>query len=554
MPSRGSATRCSTASRRCRSRWWPPSTGSPWAAASSSRSPATWWSRPTARGSACRRRTSGSSPASAARSGSRGASGSGERASSSTSDGSSPPTRRSAWGSSTASCLRRSWPRARRWRSGRRSGRRGRRWRGRSRPGSRRRSRRSGSCSRARTAARGCARSSTSAGRRGRGASAVRIELSEAQRQLRDAVRAFARERLAPAAEEIDRRACFPRAQVADLARLGALGCFVPERFGGAGFDHVAFALVMEEVAAGCAATAAVLAAHAALVTSPILAFGTDAQRARYLPRLASGEWLGCFALGEPGADAGAIRTTARRAGDGWVLNGTKHLVTNAPEARLALVVATPDAQRERRGLAAFLVETDTPGWQLRRIEEKMGMRGAVSAELALTDVRVPAAGLLGGEGQGLAVAEQALDGARIGLAAAAVGIARAAFEATLVYVGARRAFGQRLADFQATQFRLADMAAAIEAARLLALEAAFLQDRGVPHAKEAAMAKLYAAETAMTVATQAVQLHGGYGYTREFPVERHFRDAKMAALAEGTSASERLAIATHLLREARAA
>src|SRR5579885_1089860 len=498
MPSRGSATRCSTASRRCRSRWWPPSTGSPWAAASSSRSPATWWSRPTARGSACRRRTSGSSPASAARSGSRGASGSGERASSSTSDGSSPPTRRSAWGSSTASCLRpssthtrrrsrRSWPRARRWRSGRRSGRRGRRWRGRSRPGSRRRSRRSGSCSRARTAARGCARSSTSAGRRGRGASAVPIELSEAQRQLRDAVRAFARERLAPAAAEIDRRACFPRAQVADLARLGALGCFVPERFGGAGFDHVAFALVMEEVAAGCAATAAVLAAHAALVTSPILAFGTDAQRAR-------------------------------------------------------------------RGLAAVLVETDTPGWQLRRIEEKMGMRGAVSAELALTDVRVPAAGLLGGEGQGLAVAEQALDGARIGLAAAAVGIARAAFEATLVYVGARRAFGQRLADFQATQFRLADMAAAIEAARLLALEAAFLQDRGVPHAKEAAMAKLYAAETAMTVATQAVQLHGGYGYTREFPVERHFRDAKMAALAEGTSASGRLAIATHLLREARAA
>ncbi len=380
----------------------------------------------------------------------------------------------------------------------------------------------------------------------------MRIELSEPQRQLRDAVRAFTRERLAPAAAEIDRRACFPREQVAGLAGLGVLGCFVPERFGGAGFDHVAFALTMEEVAAGCAATATVLAAHAALVTGPILAHGTDAQRARYLPRLASGEWLGCFALFEPGPDPRAIRTTARRAGDGWVLNGTKHLVTNAPEARLALVVAALDADRGPRGHAAFLVETDTPGWQIRRIEEKMGMRGAVSAELVLDDVRVPAERLLGGEG--VAVAEQALDGARIGIAAAAVGIARAAFEATLAYVGARRAFGQRLLDFQATQFRLADMAAAIEAARLLTLEAAFLQDRGMPYAKEAAMAKLYAAETAMTVATQAVQLHGGYGYTREFPVERHFRDAKMAAIAEGTPEVERLAIATHLLQEARAA
>jgi hypothetical protein len=384
----------------------------------------------------------------------------------------------------------------------------------------------------------------------------VRIELSEAQRQLRDAVRVFARERLVPAAAEIDRRACFPREQVAGLAQLGVFGCFVPERFGGAGCDHVAYALAMEEVAAGCAATATVLAAHASLVTWPILAVGTDAQRERYLPRLARGEWLGCFALSEPGAgsDVDALRTTARRDGGGWVLRGTKTFVTNAPEARLALVVAALDPDRGRRGLAAFLVETDAPGWQIRRIEEKMGMRGALSAEVALTDVRVPAGGLLGGEAEGLAVAERALDAARIGVAAAAVGIARAAFEATLAYVGARRAFGQRLADFQATQFRLADMAAAIEAARLLTLYAAFLQDQGVPCAAEAAMAKLYAAETAMSVATQAVQLHGGYGYTREFPVERHFRDAKMAAIAEGTPEIQRWAIATRLLPETRAA
>ncbi|HLK11581.1 MAG TPA: acyl-CoA dehydrogenase family protein [Candidatus Binatia bacterium] len=384
----------------------------------------------------------------------------------------------------------------------------------------------------------------------------MRIELTEAQRQLRDAVRAFARERLAPAAAEVDRSERFPREQVAGLARLGVLGCFVPERFGGAGFDHVAYALAMEEVAAGCAATATVLAAHASLATWPILALGTDAQRERYLPRLATGEWLGCFALSEPGAgsDAGAIRTTARRDGEGWVLGGTKNFITNAPDASLAIVFASLDPARGNKGLGAFLVETASPGWQILRVEEKMGIRGAHSAQLALTDVRVPRDALLGGEGEGFKVAMRTLDGGRIGIAAQAVGIARAAFEASLAYVGERRAFGQRLADFQATQFRLADMAAAVEAARLLTLHAAFRKDRGLPYGKEAAMAKLYAAETAMTVATQAVQLHGGYGYTREFPVERHFRDAKITEIYEGTSEIQRLVIASRLLREASAA
>src|SRR5437879_1322703 len=382
----------------------------------------------------------------------------------------------------------------------------------------------------------------------------MRVELTDTQRQLRDTVRAFAAARVQPAAADTDRRARFPRELIAELARLGVMGCFVPERYGGAGFDYLAYALAVEELSAACAATGVIFSAHASLATWPILALGTEAQRERYLPRLARGEWLGCFALSEPssGSDAGSIRTTARRAGDHYGLNGTKNFITNAPDAQLAIVLASLDTSKGNQGLAAFIVETAWPGWEVVRIEEKMGIRGAHSAQLAFTDLRVPRANLLGEEHQGFTVAMRTLDGGRIGIAAQAVGIARACCEDSLAYARERRAFGHALAEFQAAQFRLADMATAVEAARLLTLRAAFLKDRGLPYTKEAAMAKLFAAETAMTLATQAVQVHGGYGYTREFAVERYFRDAKVTEIYEGTSEIQRLVIAGQLLKEAR--
>jgi alkylation response protein AidB-like acyl-CoA dehydrogenase len=382
----------------------------------------------------------------------------------------------------------------------------------------------------------------------------VHVALTDAQRELRDTVRAFARERIKPSAAETDREERFPREIVAALGELGVLGCFVPERWGGAGFDYVAYALAVEEVSAACAATGVIFSAHASLAMWPILALGTDEQRARYVPRLASGEWLGCFALSEPssGSDAGSIRTTARRDGDQYVLNGSKNFITNGPAAGLAIVFATLDPKRGNKGLAAFIVETSSPGFEVVRVEEKMGIRGAHSAQLAFTDVRVPRENLLAGEYEGFKVAMKTLDGGRIGIAAQAVGIARASVEDSLAYARERRAFGHAIADFQAAQFRLADMATSVEAARLLTLRAASLKDRGLPYTKEAAMAKLFAAETAMTLATQAVQMHGGYGYTREFAVERYFRDAKITEIYEGTSEIQRLVIASQLLRETR--
>jgi len=381
----------------------------------------------------------------------------------------------------------------------------------------------------------------------------VHVALTDMQRQLRDAVRAFAVARVKPAAAETDRLARFPHELMSELGRLGVMGCFVPERYGGAGFDYVAYALAVEELAVACAATAVIFSAHASLATWPILALGSEAQRARYLPPMARGEWLGCLALSEPssGSDAGSIRTTARRDGDHYVLNGTKNFITNAPDARVAIVFASLDPAQGNKGLAAFIVETGWPGWEVVRIEEKMGIRGAHSAQLALTDLRVPRENLLGEEYGGFKVAMKTLDGGRIGIAAQAVGIARAALEDSLAYARERRAFGRPLAEFQGLQWRLADMATAVEAARLLTLRAASLKDRGLPYSKEAAMAKLFAAETAMTLATQAVQVHGGYGYTREFAVERYFRDAKITEIYEGTSEIQRLVIAGGLLREA---
>jgi len=379
----------------------------------------------------------------------------------------------------------------------------------------------------------------------------VRVELTEEQRQLRDAVRAFARERIAPVAAEIDRSGRYPREILKGLGELCALGFFVPERYGGAGFDHVSYALAVEEVSAACAATSACFSAHASLVCWPILALGTEAQRERYLPRLAHGEWLGSFALSEPGvgSDAGGLSTTARRDGDGYVINGAKNFITNGSESSLAIVFASVDHARGNRGIGAFLVETASPGWEVVRVEEKMGLHGAHTVQLAFTDLRVPRENLLGDEHEGFKVAMRTLDGGRIGIAAQAVGIARAALDAAIAYAKERRAFGRALADFQGTQWKLADMATAVEAARLLTLRAATLKDAGSPYTKEASMAKLYASEAAMSLATQAVQIHGGYGYTRDFAVERYFRDAKATEIYEGSSEIQRLIIAGQLLQ-----
>ena len=361
----------------------------------------------------------------------------------------------------------------------------------------------------------------------------MHVELTDTQRQLRETIRGFARTRVAPAAAETDRAARFPRELVAALGELGVMGCIVPEAHGGAGVDAVAWTLAVEELAAACASTALVFAAHTALATGPLVQHATAAQQARWLPRLASGEVLGCLAV------SGDV--VARRAGDNWVLGGSVRFVTNGAEAGLALVVA---------GERGFVVDTSSRGWTAARRDDRTGLRGAAPADVTLRDVRVPGDALLADGG---AIAAAARDGWRIALGAVGVGMARAAVDASLAYARERRVFGEPIAAFQGAQWRLADMATAVESARLLTLRAAFLKDRGLPYTSEAAMAKVFAAETAMTLATQAVQMHGGYGYTREFPVERHFRDAAAVGTLGETPAVERLAIADHLLGEARA-
>ncbi len=376
------------------------------------------------------------------------------------------------------------------------------------------------------------------------------IELNESQSRLRDTVRRFARERLEEAAVETDRAHRFPKEMIAELGRLGMMGIFIPEQYGGAGFDHVSYALAIEELAVACAATAVIVSAHASLASWPILALGDERQKERFLPRMASGRALGCFALTEPqaGSDAAAQKSRAVRDGDSYVINGTKNFITNGSEAEVAVVFAMTDPGQGHRGVSAFIVETSTPGWTTVRVEEKMGIRGAHSAQLSFADMRVPRANLLLGEGDGFKVAMKTLDGGRIGIAAQAVGIGRAALEASLKYAGERRAFGVPLADHQAIQWKLADMAVEIDAARLLTLRAAALKDAGEPHGKYSAMAKLFASEAAMKAAIEAVQIHGGYGYTREFKVERYFRDAKITEIYEGTSEIQRLVIVNHLL------
>lgn len=378
----------------------------------------------------------------------------------------------------------------------------------------------------------------------------MELELTEAQRATRDTARRFARERLERVGVEIDRTHQFPAAAVAELGALGMLGVFIPEEYGGAGLDNVSYMLVVEELSVECASTGVIVSAHSSLGSWPILGTGTEEQKRRFLPKMATGEWLGCFALTEPqaGSDAAGQKTRAVRDGDSYVINGTKNFITNGPEAGIAIVFAMTDAAKGNHGISAFIVETSTPGFAVTRTEDKMGIHGSHSAQLAFSDMRVPRENLLTNEGEGFKVAMKTLDGGRIGIAAQAIGIARASLEASLKYAQERQAFGRPIASNQAIQWKLADMAVEIDAARLLALQAASLKDAGKPYTKQSAMAKLFAAETAMKAATEAVQIHGGYGYTKEFKVERYFRDAKITEIYEGTSEIQRLVISSQVL------
>jgi len=369
--------------------------------------------------------------------------------------------------------------------------------------------------------------------------------LTQEQELVRDTMREFARERLAPFAAQRDREARFPVEALRELAALGAFGMLVPERWGGAGMDYVSLALALEEIAAGDGATSTIVSVNNSVVCGPLLAYGSDAQRERFLKPLASGEKLGCFCLTEPqaGSDAAAIRTGAVREGDGWVLNGVKQFITSGKNADLAIVFAVTDRALGKKGISCFIVPTDTPGYVVARIEDKMGQHASDTAQILFEDCRVGGDHLLGAQGEGYRIALSNLEAGRIGIAAQSVGMARAALEAALRYAREREAFGKPIIEHQAVNFRLADMATGIEAARQLVLHAAALRDAGRACLKEASMAKLFASETAERVCSDAIQIHGGYGYVSDFPVERIYRDVRVTQIYEGASDIQRLVI-----------
>jgi alkylation response protein AidB-like acyl-CoA dehydrogenase len=375
--------------------------------------------------------------------------------------------------------------------------------------------------------------------------------LTEEQTLVRDTMRSFAQGELAPNAARWDREHHFPREQLHALGALGALGIVVPERWGGAGLDYVSLAVTLEEIAAGDGATSTIVSAQNSVVCGPLNAFGTDAQRERYLKPLARGEQFGCFCLTEPhtGSDAGAITTRAERDGEHWVLNGVKQFITTGKNADVAIVFAVTDRAAGKRGISGFVVETATPGYVVARVEEKLGQRASDTAQILFENCRVPATNLLGRPGEGYRIALSNLESGRIGIAAQSVGMARAAFDAALAYARERTAFGKPLTEHQAITFKFADMATEIAAARQLVLHAAALRDAGQPCLEEASMAKLFASEMAERVASAAIQIHGGYGYVADFPVERIYRDVRVCQIYEGTSEVQRLVIGRALAR-----
>jgi hypothetical protein len=373
--------------------------------------------------------------------------------------------------------------------------------------------------------------------------------LTEEHQMIRDALRTFAQERLAPNAARWDREHHFPKDELKELARLGAFGVAVPEQYGGAGLDYVALALVLEEIAAGDGGTSTIISVNNCPVCSIAMTYANAAQKERWLRPLAQGDLLGAFALTEPhtGSDAAALRTTAVRDGDHYVLNGTKQFITSGKNGDVAIVMAITDKAAGKKGISAFWVPTDTPGYVVAGIEQKMGQHSSDTAQIVFDKARVPADNLIGEEGQGYRIALSGLEGGRIGIASQSVGMARAAFDAALAYAKERKSFGTPIFDHQAVQFRLAEMAMQIEAARQLILHAASMKDAGLPCLKEAAMAKLFASEMAERVVSSAMQVFGGYGYVADFPVERIYRDVRVCQIYEGTSDIQKILIARAL-------
>jgi alkylation response protein AidB-like acyl-CoA dehydrogenase len=380
----------------------------------------------------------------------------------------------------------------------------------------------------------------------------MNFDLAPEQQQIRQMVRDFAAAEIKPHIMEWDEAQTFPLDVIKQLGGLGLLGAIFPERYGGAGLSYIDYVNVLEELAACESGIALAVAAHNSLATGHIYLAGSEEQRQRYLPRLTSGEWLGCWALTEPGSgsDAAGLVTTAVREGDEWVLNGTKNFITNASHAQVAVVLAVTDRNDSKRGVTAFAVEMDRPGIRAGKKENKLGMRTSDTAELVLENCRVPHANVLGEIGYGFIDAMKVLDGGRISIAALSLGIARGAYDAARKYAAERQAFGKPIAHFQAIQFMLADMATEIEAARLLCYRAAALKDAGEKTTQWSSMAKLYASEVAVRATEKTVQIFGGYGFIKEFPAEKYYRDVKLCTIGEGTSEIQRMVIARNLLAE----
>lgn len=373
--------------------------------------------------------------------------------------------------------------------------------------------------------------------------------LNADQIMVRDMARRFASEALAPNAAEWDRNRTFPREAVRQMGELGLMGMLVPQEYDGPGMDHVSMAVALEEIAAGDGATSTIMSVQNSVVCMPLLKFGTEAQKDTWLRPLARGEKLGAFCLTEPhaGSDAAALRSRATRTADGWRLDGVKQFITNGANADVAIVFAVTDPAAGKRGISAFVVPTNTPGYRVARVEAKLGQRASDTAQIALEACEIPADHLLGEEGAGYRIALSNLEGGRIGIAAQAVGMARAALAAAAKYANEREAFGQPISGHQAVSFRLADMATRVEVARQMVLHAAALRDAGQPCLREASMAKLFASEMAEQVCSDAIQIHGGYGYVEDFPVERIYRDVRVCQIYEGTSDVQRLVIARQL-------
>jgi len=380
----------------------------------------------------------------------------------------------------------------------------------------------------------------------------MNIELNEEQELLRAEVRRFAEEMVKPNARAIDESGAFPRETFDQAAEMGLAGVFVPERYGGSGMDMIAYCLVIEEISRACASTGVILSVNNSLVCEPLLHWCSEEQKRDWLVPLARGEKLGCFALTEPnaGSDAAALRTTAIRDGDEYILNGNKIFITNGTNADVALVFATVDREKKHKGITAFIVPTDTDGYSHGGHEYKLGVNASGTTELAFEDMRVPAVQRLGEEGEGFKIAMATLDGGRIGIAAQAVGIAQAAFEEALAYAAEREQFGKPIARFQAIQHYLADMSTELDAARLLTFKAAWAKDHQKRSTLEAAQAKLFASEVAQRVTNKALQIHGGYGYIREYNVERYFRDARITEIYEGTSEIQKLVISDWVINQ----